>query len=254
MLGKWIKRGLLAVSALLTTAAIGPGCAETESSLFIRQVVFTVGPDCVARPEPDGLAVGVGAIDIALRDEYLGWLLLGNQLVARGSQDLIRSESNRMALKSAEVRVEDVNGNVMSEYTVPITGFLDQSEGTEPGFGVALVPLVDSRALANLQKTTPLGSSQKRLVSFIKVTGRTLGGSEVTSNEFQFVVLACKGCLVSFPPEADDPNQDGPDCLAPVEGGGVVDTDAPCSIGQDRLVNCQTCAGTNTFCRRPGGG
>jgi hypothetical protein len=249
MVGKWIQRGLLAGTALLAAAMVGPGCAEPESSLFIRHVALVQPPDCAARPEPDGLFVAEGLVDVALRDEYQGFLLVGNQLVPRGSQEIVRTETSRIALKTATVRVEDVNGNVLSDFQVPVTGFVDQSIGIEPGYGLASVPLLDSRAISAVRSSIAKGAS-KRLVSFVRITGKTLGESEVTSNEFQFVVKACNGCLVQFPPEADDPNLDGVDCLAPVEANNLGNATQPCLIGQDSLIDCRLC-NAREACQRP---
>lgn len=250
MVGKWIQRGLLAGTALLAAAAIGPGCAEPESSLFIRHVVFAQPPDCTAQAEPDGLFLGTGLIDVALRDEYQGTLLVGNQLVSRGSQELVRTETNRIALRTAAVRIEDVSGGVLSDFEVPITGFVDQSTGIEPGYGLASMPIIDSGAINKIRGTIAKGAS-KRLVAFIKITGLSLGGSEISTGEFQFVVQACNGCLVQFPPEADDPTVDGVDCLAPTEAANQNNNDLPCIVGQDRLIDCRLCSGTSEACQRP---
>lgn len=249
MLGKWIQRGLLAGMALLVAAAIGPGCAEPESSLFIRHVVVIQPPDCAARAEPDGLFIQEGLVDVALRDEYQAVLLVGNQLVPRGSQDQVRTETSRIALQNATVRIEDVNGNVLSDYQVPIAGFVDQSLGIEPGYGLASLPLIDSRAIAAVRASLAKGAS-RRLISFVKVTGKTLGDSEVTSGEFQFIVKACNGCLIQFPPEADDPSLDGPDCLAPVETNNLNNATLPCLLGQDAVIDCRFC-NSREACQRP---
>lgn len=249
MLGKWFQRGLLAGTALLAAAAIGPGCAEPESSLFIRHVTFPQPPDCTARAEPDGLFLGTGLLDIGLRDEYRATLLVGNQLVARGSTDLVRTESNRMALRTASVRIEDVSGNVLSDFEVPITGFVDQSSGTEPGYGLASLPIIDSGAVGKIRGNIAKGAS-KRLVAFIKVTGHTLGGSDITSGEFQFVVQACNGCLVKFPAEADDPDQDGVDCLKASDASSTTNEDLPCQVGQDSYIDCRLCR-SQEICQRP---
>lgn len=249
MLGKWFQRGILVGGALLTAAVIGPGCAEPESSLFIRHVTFLQPPDCVARAEPDGLFLGTGLLDVGLRDEYRATLLVGNQLVARGDNDTVRTESSRMALRSATVRVEDVSGNVLSDYEVPVTGFVDQSAGTEPGYGLAMLPLIDSGAINKIRGSIAKGAS-KRLVTFVKVTGHTLGGSDVTSGEFQFVVQACNGCLVQFPAEADDPDIDGIDCLKASDSSTATNANTPCQIGQDTVIDCRLCR-SQEVCQRP---
>jgi len=66
--------------------------------------------------------------------------------------------------------------------------------------------------------------------------GQTLGGQSVESNESQFPVNVCNGCLVYFPPAADDPARPGVDCAAAGE-----DVPVPCVFGQDEAIDCRLC-------------
>ena len=241
MFGKWIQRGMLVSLALLTAGLAGSGCTvEQESQLFIRQVIAVVQPDCVARAEPDAASIGTGVLDVALSQEYKAWLLIGNQLVTRGSVDQVRTETGRISFQSAEVRITSASdGSELSAYTVPINGFADAALNQEPSYGAANLPLIDRGAVAALGNIP--ARELRRIVATVKVTGRTLGGSTVTSNEFPFVIQACRGCLVSFRDDDDDKNQDGVDCLGPGSATSSVNANASCSVGQDTAISCQAC-------------
>jgi hypothetical protein len=77
----------------------------------------------------------------------------------------------------------------------------------------------------------------------VKVFGRTLGGMSVESGEWRFPINVCYGCLVVFPPEANDPKvMPQPNCgLSAVTGTSVVH---PCIVGQDDTIDCRVCKET----------
>jgi hypothetical protein len=256
MFPKLLRRGLIALSGALVSAVAAPGCADSESMLFIRQVMYRTPPDCSSRAEADGLAILTGVLDISFRSEYNATMLVGNQLVSRGSTDLLRTETSKVALNSAEVIVQLADETPLNSYTVPVAGFVDQGQGQEPGYGVVALPIIDAKAISVLkslrQKTLDEGKPA-RVVSRIKVSGRTLGGNTIQSGEFQFVTNVCYGCLISFPAEADDPNTPDVDCGLVSSTTTLSTTNAPCLAGQDAVVDCRTCNKTNPACRTPGG-
>lgn len=251
MLRKWVQRGLLVLTTALVGSSVGSGCSDPESMLFIRQVVLRKAPDCAAQAEPDGLTVLSGVLDVSFGlTEYQGTLLVGNQILSRGSGDLVRTETSRVGLTRAEVTTEDASGNQFSTYSVPITGFVDQGTGQEPGFGLATLPLADSATINAVKGSLTTRAAQRRVVSKIKIFGNTLGGSEVYSGEFQFIIQVCNGCLVSFPADADDAASAGVDCNASSTTSTTGET--PCTPGQDTFVDCRLCRGSNPACQAPG--
>jgi hypothetical protein len=248
MLRRWMGQCLAILATGLVGVVVAPGCSEVDSMLFIRQVLATKPPDCTVRAGVDSLSYTSGAFDASLKSEYTAQLLVGNQLVARGSSDLVRTESNKVALKSAEVTVLDANDAQLDSFSVPVTGFVDEAQGSEASFGLASVTLVSSRAarLALGLSSTPTAEqlakamTPKRVVTRVRVFGQTLGGSDVQSNEFQFIVFVCRGCLVSYPAGVDpDPTDDKLECT----GTGLTDVDPTsvcCSPGQDCVSDCRT--------------
>jgi hypothetical protein len=258
MFPKLFRRGLIAMSGALVSAVVAPGCADSESMLFIRQVMFRASPDCSVRAEPDGLAVLTGVLDISFRTEYNATILVGNQLVARGSTDLLRTETSKVSLNSAEVIVQLADETPLNSFTVPVAGFVDEAQGTQPGYGVVALPIIDAKAISQLKtlrQQTLNDGKPARVVSRVKVSGRTLGGNTIESGEFQFVTNVCYGCLISFPSEADDPSTPEVDCnLTGTSSTSTSAASIPCVAGQDGVVDCRTCNKTNPACQTPGGG
>ncbi len=222
-----LMRGLFLFGAL--GALSSSGCADNDSSLFVRAVLRLESGECVAKPDPSSTFYSSGVMDLAFRDSYSAALLVGNQLVRRGSKDLVRTETSRFVMRGAEVRLLNDQQSLIREFTVPISGFVDPGSGDEPGYGVSGALLIPSG----------LGlAAGSRVVADVRVFGDTLGGEEITSESLSFPITVCDGCLVSYPIGADDPAQPGYQCVA---GTDASDLDAPCRIGQDEPVDCRLC-------------
>jgi hypothetical protein len=242
----FIRRAAVAALAVGSAAVASPGCADSEAMIFIRQVQAPVssgsGGACVPDNSPSSLFITEGTLDVAFRLQYSAALLVGNQLVARGNSSQLKSETSRIALQGAVVRVQDANGAVQwGPVTVPGSGFMDPASGTSPSYGVTETILLGSeygaRLAAELQGQPGL---IRHLTSVVKVFGRTLGGLNVDSGEWQFPLSVCYGCLISFPREADDLKlMQQPNCqLAAATGSSLT---LPCLVGQDDTVDCRVC-------------
>jgi hypothetical protein len=232
--------GFIAAAAVLSTS----GCAENRSSLFVRAVMMVTPPECIVKADPSATILLGGYMDLALTDTYRAALLVGNQLVRRGSRDQLRTETARVTLRGAEVRVRTARGALLREFTVDGTGFVDPGTSEEPGYGVMYAPLIPPGTAGLRPDTT--------VVVSVRVYGETLGGTEIESGDLSFPVSLCEGCLVSFPPQADDPAQSGYQCIdqfsasSATGGGAQLSEDAvPCWIGQDSYVDCRACVGTH---------
>lgn len=232
-----------AVAAALTGATMfaGAGCADNESSLFIYGIKTGQAPGCVVDNSITGTYVYTGIMDLAFRGSYTAHLLVGNQLVKRGSSDQVRTETSRIELHTAEVTVEDVQGATVSSYTVPISGIVTTGTGNDPGFGITDVLMLDPTVATKYLSTTAT-SGQALVVSKVKLFGRTLGGTELASNLLEFPIELCFGCLVANPTVALDGNN------VVVESCSLTDEDpiAVCTVGQDyaTALKCPPKAGT----------
>jgi hypothetical protein len=193
-----LKRGLAVVALLAAGGLLGSACADNESSLFIRACLAEEEDTCASRPDPSSTFIGKGLIDGLYYTEFSCPLLIGNQIVRRGSSDQLRTETSRITLYEANVRVVDVGGNAIRyqdgsavEYSVPISGFVDPGAGSTPGYGLAVVPMLDG---GSLQSVGGQGGVIE-VVSMVTVKGRTLGGQELESPEWAFPISVCFGCL-----------------------------------------------------------
>ena len=219
------------------------GCADPESMLFIRQAqarISSGATGCTVESSPSSLFITEGTLDLAFRTEYTAALLVGNQLVARGNASQLRTETSRVEIEGAVVRLENGQNTVWGPFTVPASGFIDPATGSTPSYGLTEAILLGS-SYGNDLATAPVADRYKvrRLTSVVKVVGKTLGGTAVESGEWRFPLTVCYGCLISFPPDANDTKLSRPNCQLPAGTGTSVA--APCALGQDDGVDCRVC-------------
>ncbi len=238
----WIRRTLFRALVLTPALVAGPGCADSESMLFIRQAQALVAGKCTVDNSPSSISLLEGQLDVAFQTQYVASLLVGNQLVARGNASQLRTETARIQVQGSIVRAEDSSGAVVwGPVTVPGTGFVDPASGADASFGVISTVLLGSELGSGLQ--TQLQASRnvvRHFTSVAKVFGRTLGGMAIESGEWRFPINVCYGCSVIFPPEATDPKvMPIPNCdLAATTGTSVAH---PCIVGQDDAIDCRVC-------------
>ena len=158
-------------------------------------------------------------------------------MIQQGRSEAFRTETSRITLQGATVTVEDAEGNQRASFTTLAAGFVNPSAGTVPGYGLVSVTLINPALVEKLREEIPIGET-KRLLARFKVFGQTLGGQSIESNESQFPINACKGCLVDFPPEADDVTTPQVDCRVTGEATAIPQ---PCVKGQDELIDCRLC-------------
>jgi hypothetical protein len=227
---------LLAVGAAL---AVASACVENKGSLQVKGVMAPptpmAGANCTYDPQATSITLYSGLLDIALNNQYTPALLLENQMVQRGNATQLRVETSNVAVEGATVRITDATGSQITSYTTVGAGFVPASNGTTPGFGATSVTLVDANTVESLRGQIPRGTT-KRLVTFTKVFGHTLGGLKIESAEFEYPVDLCNGCLVSFPADLN--------CTP----SGTVSVSPPCVAGQDQTIDCRLCSG-NPACK-----
>jgi hypothetical protein len=192
------------VAALALLAASGgvlvSACADNESSLFIRG---RKPPDasCVVECSPDGVFDPEGEVDAAFDTSFTVTLVVGNQIVTRGDSDVLRTETSRVQLYEAEVRVVDLAGNPLTysdgttaQYAIPLSGTVDPGTSNDAGYGCASVPLLDGGTMEALRASAVAQGGTVDVVSNVIIRGRTLGGQEVESGEWAYPISICVGC------------------------------------------------------------
>ncbi len=240
----WMSRLLALTGAVALTGAYASGCKETESEFFIKGVASFQGT-CTAQAQADQILLFEGILDSSFRRDYTAALLFGNQLTQtdRVPDEKIRAETSRIVVQRAEVTVDSIDEQLVTSYTVPVSGFANPTVSGEPGFGLVSVPLIDAAT------GIKLGSNgvPVKVNTRVRLFGQTLGGADVHSNEFNFLVTVCRGCLVSYDPTLNDASaESSPNCLLPSTSAP---SSAPCQIGQDSAVPCALCTSTNAYCQ-----
>lgn len=228
----------LCALAMLTAAGglLASACADNESSLFIRMRMARTG-DCTVNCSPDEMFWTEDSVDAAYASSHSATLLVGNQLVPRGDSDVLRTETSRIQLYEAEVRITDVEGNPVegadgaSGYVVPITGIVDPGNSDQPGYNCTEVLLIDGATMDVLRARAAASRSDIQVISTVIVRGRTLGGQEIESGEWSYSTRVCFGCSPCI-------NTSPPACCSPAEAEAM---GVDCSSVDDEIV--RSCPG-----------
>ena len=229
---------------VVASAAFGLcGCAENESSIYIRQVAARLAPECRVEADPSKDLRMRGMLDLGLSSDYHADLVIGNQMVSQGWGAGLRTETSRVRLEGAVVTLRTKGGTVIDDRTTDASGFVDPGTGESPGFGITSVALVEPGTVDDYVGRT--------VIATIRVFGTTLGGTEVESGDFTFPIGVCYGCLVSFPLDALDPVGTSVECT---QGGETPDDDTnPCRWGENDAIDCRWCSHRVAVCKSPGG-
>jgi hypothetical protein len=240
------------LSVCLAACAVGaalPACVENDQSIFIRGVLAPSSNrqngTCLYTDDPQQPALLQGTFDVGITDSYFAIALVGSQMIGRGDPQNTRAESNRVHINGAVVKVSEPDGAQIAEFTSLATGFADVQQNNNPDFGLMGVVAIDAPTARNL--AGQIGNNRattKLVVVNMKAFGKTLGGVDLESSEFQFPIRVCNGCLVTRILDPDLPGQACPsttNASGGASGGGT--TQSPCTLGQDESVPCQLCRG-----------
>jgi hypothetical protein len=239
--------GHLAVGcSLLGSAALAAAaCVHDDSTIFVQDVLaaqfVTPGQTCQFTADPTQTFISSGVLDIALRTSYTPTFLVGNQMVAESNSQQLQTETSTVTIQGAIVRITDAAGAQLANFTRDTAATLYPASGTVPGYSPVSATIIDSNTIQSdtaLQGIVGMGGTA-RLITYVKFFGNTLGGRYVESNEFEFPVDVCRGCLISFSQADVSPLFTSPNCLG---GGGASSTlPGPCFPGQDFRVDCSQC-------------
>jgi hypothetical protein len=181
---------------------------------------------CLYTTDPTQPFVSSGVLDLAQATQYDAEYLVCNQLVPRGNADQLRTETSRIEIQSAVVRITDASGSQLATYSRAVSGTIEPATGTTPGCAPFNVTTIDHLTAVGQMGATS-GGSTTRLITFVRFIGHTLGGQYVESNEFSFAVDVCFGCLVRIAsgssmslPGPCDPGIDFPTYYAALDAGG----------------------------------
>lgn len=210
----WVRGCAVALLAA-SVSVLGAACVENESSLFIRACLVPSADTCSAEASEDAPMQSRGILDTAFASSgYRCQLLIGNQLVAVGSDTSLKAETSRVDIYGFDVTIVDDVGGVLASYTVPSQGFLDPASGSRPGYGIAEALLVDVQTAANVINKASGSAFFPEVIVSVVARGRTLGGTEVESGEWQFPVTVCSNCTCAGQDPTCDTGEDlKADCM-----------------------------------------
>ena len=245
---------LAGVSLLAGAGVVMPACVHNDSSLFVQDVLapqfVTAGQACSFTSDPTQPFLSSGILDVALRTEYDPTFLVGNQLVSQSNSQQLQTETSIITIQGAVVRITDSAGNQLNTFTRLSSATVYPATGTTPGYAPITVTAVDPGTATNAVAGMAKGGSV-RVVTYVQFFGQTLGGESVQSDDFEFPVDLCDGCLVLFSATDDNPSSafPQPNCnlasAAAMSGTGSTSSlPSPCLIGQDYSTDCSQCLGT----------
>ena len=241
-------------AATLIAGGIGlmAACAHDDESLFVQNVLYptpvAAGNSCTYSADPNQVHLSTGVLDTAFgRKRYDAWYLVGNQLVQQANQAQLKSETSTITIQGAVVRVTDPGGNQYTTFTKLTSGTVYPGTGTVPGYTSVSLQTIDSATVDAVVKSGQLSAGGTvTLVTYAKFFGHTLGGTYVESNEFEFPVDLCNGCLVLFTANDVNPAFKTPNCIGNSSTGGSGGSSSlptPCVTGQDTAIDCSQCQG-----------
>lgn len=200
------------------------GCSDTYSTLFIRQVQQPdPDDDCNVSNDSSAAVKLSGTLDRAVEDGYMAHVLVGNQMIPRANNNLLRPETGRIQLYEMEIEVFDFTGASVAFFAAPISGFADIATSTLPGYGLVQTSILPPAVAAAIDTSAGAAS----VVARMRVFGTTLGGLEVDSAPWDFPMTICgaPGDAVSCvqPTTPDDCTTQGAKACLPLDSnlGGV---------------------------------
>lgn len=254
-----VRGAVVGVVATLGAVLASPACVEYPQSIIVTK---TVEPElkedtntCLVNPGAEALINGVLDLEVS-EGGYVGALIVKNQLRTAAYTEKARVETGAVYLLGASVRLtfasgvpvtSDRGGQQGNEFRTSGSGYIPP--GGEAGITVNLIDGAAARTikaqLGSYLKQTPPAEAVDIVVANIRVQGQTLGGLSVESQEFQFPITVCRGCLVK--PYSGDPADPTNKCAVPADV--IKEQKIPCNIGQNRQIDCNLCPESATFCK-----
>lgn len=252
VLGRCLAGLVVATGALALTSA----CAHDDSSFFVQAVIYPtpqgVGTPCTYTNNPSQDFLPRGTLDVGFgRQEYDAYFLLADQVVTESNPNQVQTETSIINVQGAIVRDTDAAGNQLDNFTSLSSATIPAAVGGTPGYGVAQATIVSQTALKALGNVA--GNNSLTVVAYVKFFGKTLGGDYIESNDFEFPVDVCSGCLVQFSSSDISCDYQAPNCYFAQVGTGMLSggsTTVPCVFGQDTQIDCSQCL-AYSVCRPP---
>jgi hypothetical protein len=225
----------IAMSITVFSGIALPGCANDsgDKTILVLNNLAAVSDDnkCVIAPSEDSAGRSAGSWSLDSPNSYLLFPLVKNLATDPDgvllSQRTFFAQGARIAVSSSDAAVQTAIG-ASGKYT-QLSSFSVSPNGGLAAFGLPLIP---SRVGALIAPTLSPAKPTAQLVATIEIFG-LLGGSEVTSQPFDFPIEACVGCAGQIV---------GPCASLPMDF--KANPGNPCNPFQDGVIDC---------CSTPGG-
>jgi hypothetical protein len=250
MLMKQVWRHVVtALSLAAGVAAAFSACVHDDSTIFIQSVLAPQtssqpGTLCTYTSDPTQAFLSSGVLDLALKAEYDGEFLLGNQMVSQANSSQLQTETSIVNIEYATVRITTADNQQLANYTRRSITTIPPAVGNTPGYSpIGPVAIIDAPTLASPAVVGNLVSGGTvRLLAYVSFSGTSTGGESVQSDELEYPVDICNGCLITF---TNNPLCPTPNCVGNAAASATSSTPLiPCtgSIGQDIAIDCTTCS------------
>lgn len=267
----------IALLTVVMAAALSGACVEETGTFLVLGTQALSSGQCELNPEAEELRTR-GTMDIMLTNRYVMFPLILNSMkpsseviiqsgagggagggaAAGGGMggnglEPVQTEGNIISLKGATVSftAPQVSFPLPQNIFIPTSGSVFPSDNAVTALEVISVEvgniIRDSVEFVSNGEFRR-GSVVTVLVS-VKFKGVTSSGTEVESNEFDFPLDICAGCLLFYAPNTISEDDDGSaTCeykpVQATEGEETVTPPSisiPCLIGQDEYVDCRLC-------------
>ncbi len=228
-------------------AVAASACTHDDTTIFVRDVLapqpVAIGQSCMFTSDPTQPFIESGVLDISFRHDYSATFLVGNQMVPEGNPSTPSTETSFIDIQGAVVRITDSDGNQLTSFTALAGVTIPPAIGTTPTYAPISVTILDQPTVETPSFFDGIFENRdvKRLITYTRFFGKTLGGLSVESNEFEFPVEVCRACLIGFSSADNDPLLPSPNCNG--TGASSSTLPVPCVLGQDTTVDCSECAG-----------
>lgn len=226
---------LVLASGLLALAA---GCQDDWQGFFIHDNKrLGEPPGCEIPTEASATGLLAGLLDLQARTSYAGYLFVENGLIPRADPGLPRAESNGIFVQGAYLYYEPDPACAatagLPETEVRFSNYIEpQGSAT---IGIYLIPDALGARLRDAIDECP--DQQAQITVTAQIFGITQAGTEMETQEFDFPITLCSGCLIYCPSGVDlDTTTPGCQCNC---NSDVEQEDPPCNVGQDDLVDCR---------------
>ena len=240
------------VAPLLGLQGLAACLEKSDGDLVIQQAqpIKADGESCVANTDEQNY-LSHGTVDMAVARNYEMFPLVRNNMADITATKGYSIRDARLNTKNVSLRKATITYHTQEEFsvrlgdrTVPLAASV--STGGKTTVSVELLTPSMIEQFRNSKEFIVIGSqgevrparSSIDLVVGLTIDGETQDGNKVESNEFEFSVRVCNGCLVFYPPDATSDEGPAPNCLAPPD---TTSDDTLCAIGWERPIHCGLC-------------